>query len=268
MRYLHPVAFVPNSLICDTTLHYTTKRVAVALLLLAGRKNVTITATTADLAAVSSCAPGTVQQAIRELTAAGYITVRRNYRHSRYLDHGVYAANSYEWQCRQGGYTMISRDILSYAVSPAAFCNLLYLYRCSGRKDRAFPSLRQIAGQLRRLSTHGLGMAKSTVCRVLRALRELTAIIRLHCKKRSKAFAANSYLLVNLVKTGCQEVFSFLGSPIFDKHRIIKPDNERLYFEEKKKGVAQFGGFTKIPEFSWGGKGWIVSAAEEQDWPF
>ena len=146
--------------------------------------------------------------------------------------------------------------------TPAAFCNLLYLYRCAGRKDRAFPSLRQIAGQLRRLGTH------STVCRVLRALRELTAIIRLHCKKRSKAFAANSYLLVNLVKTDCQEVFSFLGSPIFDKHSIIKPDNEEFYFEEKNNGVDQFGSFTKIPEFSWGGKGWLVSAAQEQDWPF
>ena len=34
MKYLHPVAAVPNALIDDTKLHYTTKRVALALLLI------------------------------------------------------------------------------------------------------------------------------------------------------------------------------------------------------------------------------------------
>ena len=34
MKYLHPVAAVPNALIDDTKLHYTTKRVALALLLM------------------------------------------------------------------------------------------------------------------------------------------------------------------------------------------------------------------------------------------
>ena len=50
MKYLHPVAAVPNALIDDTKLHYTTKRVALALLLMAGRKRVTVSVTFAELA--------------------------------------------------------------------------------------------------------------------------------------------------------------------------------------------------------------------------
>lgn len=38
MAYLHPIATVPNNLISDTTLSYTTKRMTFILLLLAGQK--------------------------------------------------------------------------------------------------------------------------------------------------------------------------------------------------------------------------------------
>lgn len=69
---------------------------------------------------------------------------------------------------------------------------LLYLYCCAGRKGRAWPSLRHIAGLLEKNGKHGMDMAKSTVCRALGLLRRLQAVIRLQCR--------NSGLLLPIVK--------------------------------------------------------------------
>lgn len=67
MTFLHPVAAVPNNLISDTV-SYTTKRAAFVLLLLAGRKDRSVTVSFAALARLhhhrlEGC-PGALRQGI------------------------------------------------------------------------------------------------------------------------------------------------------------------------------------------------------------
>ena len=209
MTYLHPVAAVPNNLITDTALSYTTRRVAFVLLLLSGRKERYVTVSFATLARLCKCSSTTAQKAVKELCAQGYLLKSNRYHFGEKQNHLIYASNRYLWLCREGGYTLVSRDILAYDLTPAAFVTLLYLYRCAGRKGRAFPSLRRIAEM-------GLDMAKSTVCLALRALRFLQAVVRHKCMTRSRCYASSSYYLTNFVFSRNQLLFSG-GGPKNDK---------------------------------------------------
>ena len=134
MTYLHPVAAVSNSLITDANLSYTTKRVAFVLLLLAGRKGRYVTISFAALARLCKYSTTTVQKPVKELCAEGYLLKSNRYHFGEKQNHLIYASNRYLWLRREGGYTLVSRDILAYDLTPAAFVTLLYLYRCAGRK--------------------------------------------------------------------------------------------------------------------------------------
>ena len=192
MTYLHPVAAVPNNLITDTNLSYTTKRVAFVLLLLSGRKGRYVTVSFAALARLCKCSATTAQKAVKELCAQGYLLKSNRYHFGEKQNHLIYASNRYLWLRREGGYTLVSRDILAYDLTPAAFVTLLYLYRCAGRKGRAFPSLRRIAEV-------GLAMSKSTVCLALKALRLLQALVRHKCITQHRCNSSSSYYLTNFV---------------------------------------------------------------------
>ena len=192
MTYLHPVAAVPNNLITDTNLSYTTKRVAFVLLLLSGRKGRYVTVSFAALARLCKCSATTAQKAVKELCAQGYLLKSNRYHFGEKQNHLIYASNRYLWLRREGGYTLVCRDILAYNLTPAAFVTLLYLYRCAGRKGRAFPSLNRIAKA-------DLNMAKSTVCMALKVLRLLQAIVRHQCVTRNHCYASSSYYLTNFV---------------------------------------------------------------------
>ena len=193
MTYLHPVAAVPNNLITDANLSYTTKRVAFVLLLLAGRKGRYVTVSFAALARLCRCSTTTAQRAVTELCTQGYLLKSNRYHFDQKQNRFVYASNRYLWLRREGGYTLVSRDILAYDLTPAAFVTLLYLYRCAGRKGRAFPSLNRTAKA-------GLNMAKSTVCMALKALRLLQAVVRHQCVTRHRCHASSSsYYLTNFV---------------------------------------------------------------------
>ena len=242
MQYIHPVAFIPNDLILDNTLHHSAKRVAAVLLFLAGRKNQRTKISVRSLAFIASLSPSTVQQALTELQESGYIASSKNYRYSPSHGRMVHAATSYIWLRRTGGYTMIRREILDYHLTPAAFVTLLNLYRCAGRSGRAFPSLRRIAGLLAGSCSAGILMAKSTICICLQALRQLQAVIRLHCQTRKKCYAANSYLLTNPVQ--CRS--SDAGSPIFGTPVYINQITKILPEGKEKYGVGQFG---ILPDF-------------------
>lgn len=280
MKYLHPVATVPNALIDDTKLHYTTKRVALALLLMAGRKRVTVSVTFAELARFAHCSPATAQQAVTELISAGYMMKTRRYRYGKDQNHLIYDANGYQWIARIGGYTLVRRELLDYELTPAAFANLLYIYRCAGRQGRAFPSLRRIAGLLVNAAKTGLDMAKSTVCLALKLLRHLQAVVRLRCCKLDGSYSANSYYLTDMVisdgrratESTPEEISLVGGSPIFSKPSIINQITEDFTLREEKYGVAQFGIFANFygdpePEVRFDGTGWIVlvSADDEQE---
>ena len=225
MTYLHPVAAVPNNLITDTALSYTTKRVAFVLLLLAGRKGRYVTASFVALARLCKCSTTTAQKAVKELCAQGYLIKSNRYHFGEKQNHLIYASNFYLWLRREGGYTLVSRDILAYGLPPAAFVTLLYLYRCAGRKGRAFPSLRQIAEV-------GLAMSKSTVCLALKALRLLQALVRLKCMTRSHCYASSSYYLTNFVFSRNQ-LLSSGGGPKNDKPISINQITE--YHTERKR---------------------------------
>ena len=230
MTYLHPVAAVPNNLITDTALSYTTKRVAFVLLLLAGRKGRYVTVSFAALARLCKCSTTTAQKAVKELCTQGYLLKSNRYHFGEKQNRFVYASNRYLWLRREGGYTLVSRDILAYDPTPAAFVTLLYLYRCAGRKGRAFPSLRRIA-------EIGLDMAKSTVCLALKALRLLQAMVRHKCVTRNRCYASSSYYLTNFVFSRNQLLSE--GSPKIDKPISINQITEDNTLKKRTEGAGQ-----------------------------
>ena len=235
MTYLHPVAAVPNNLITDTALSYTTKRVAFVLLLLAGRKGRYVTVSFAALARLCKCSTTTAQKAVKELCAQGYLLKSNRYHFGEKQNRFVYASNLYLWLRREGGYTLVSRDILAYDLTPASFVTLLYLHRCAGRKGRAFPSLRRIA-------EIGLDMAKSTVCLALKALRLLQALVRHKCMTRRQCHASSSYYLTNFVFSRNQLLFSG-GSPKNDKPISINQITGDNTKRKRTEAPAQVGSF-------------------------
>ena len=262
MTYLHPVAAVPNNLITDTKLSYTTKRVAFVLLLLAGRKGRYVTVSFAALARLCKCSTTTAQKAVKELCAQGYLLKSNRYHFGQKQHHLIYASNRYLWLRREGGYTLVSRDILAYDLTPAAFVTLLYLYRCAGRKGRAFPSLRRIANM-------GLDMSKSTVCLALKALRLLQAIVRHKCVTRNRCYASSSYYLTNFVFSRNQ--LPSEGSPKNDKpisiNQITRDNTERKRIEGAAhvKGMhSSWATYCILTIYYFDGVGVRVSAMDEQ----
>ena len=169
---------------------------------------------------------------MKELCAQGYLIKSNRYHFGEKQNHLIYASNRYLWLCREGGYTLVSRDILAYDLTPAAFVTLLYLYRCAGRKGRAFPSLRRIAEV-------GLAMSKSTVCLALRALRRLQALVRHKCMTRRRCHASCSYYLTNFVFS--RNPLSYVESSPKNDKPISSNQLTGDYTERKRTdGSAQF----------------------------
>lgn len=271
MIYLHPVAFVPNSLISNQAVHFTTKRIAAVFLFLSGRKNKSVRISFRMLAKLAGVSTTTAQQAMAELQDLGYIASSKTYRYSDSHGHLIYGPNVYVWLRRTGGYTMIRREILDYDLTPSAFASLLYLYRCAGQSGRAFPSLRRIAGLLKGCTTMGIGMAKSTVCASLGMLRKLQATVRNRCRTIRNCYAANSYFLTNMVFSRTS-VDNHGGSPIFDTPNIINQITRDLLEGKEKYSVAQFGilhdfrgQFGNDDLYYFDGTGVKVSPGDEQD---
>lgn len=200
MRYTKSYIQMPNELIDDTVMHYTAK-IVYTVLAFSQRKGGLIKLTVAELVERTGLCEATVLQALNELEAGGFIAKKRNWRFSAV--HGnrlVFASNTYK--LRQGftsGYTLISAAILDKDLTPAAFCVLLFLYRCAGRTGRAFPSIRYIAGAWRDKTGRGLCMAKSTVLRALKHLIKLQLIAKRTCEAEDGGLRDNSYYMTDLV---------------------------------------------------------------------
>lgn len=272
MKYLHPVGFIPNDLITDKSLHYTTKRIAAVLLLLSGRKGKSVKVTFKELSGLAHCSPTTAQQAVNELLNEGYIIKQNRYRFSADQGHLIYDANCYLWTRRSGGYTMIRKEILEYTVTASAFCNLLFLYRCAGKSGRAFPSLRRLAGRLKLQAPGSLSMPKSTVCMALKALRKAQAVVRHLCATRRNCHAANSYYMTNMVFSKEAQKSYYQGSPIIDKPNIINQITKAYTFREEKDWdglIALLESQDESEAYEYGfhapGLGIRVFAGEEQE---
>ena len=270
MCYLHPVAFIPNELITDPKLHFTTKRVAAILLHIAGRVGRAVKISFSELAQMANCSTTTAQKAVQELVAEEYIEKRKCYRFCPKKGHLIFDSNRYLWLRRRHGYTMVRRELLKLAVSPAAYCVLLYLYRCAGTSGRAFPSLNRIAGRLINQVSVGMGMAKSTVCAALAALRSCQAIIRHRCRTRKNFYAANSYYLPDMVRSDGQHFSFSQGSTKINKPNIINQITGDYTGRRKKEGSVTNGpleilsALAAVPEYWFDGVGVRVSSDGEQ----
>lgn len=230
---------MPNSVIVDGTLYYSTKKVLSAMLAFCGRRG-TVRKSVEELAALSGCCAATVQQALEQLEALGYIHKIHRWRYSRFFSRSVFDKNAYEINRKKldGSYTLVPRELLKADIPHSAFVVALYIYMKAGRTGRSWPSLRHTARQL--------DMAKATVCRAMELLRQLQITVRFWCQKANKALSCNSYYPTAWVRPGktgtpSLELFADTGGLIFDNHKVINKITEGFYFKEEDKGVGQFG---------------------------
>lgn len=197
---------VPNSLIMDKTMHYSTKEIYVRLLshFWRGKK---FQRSEEKLAKLTGYSRNTLRQAMRELEELGYIRRNHRYKWSAAIGRYVHDAAQYAFCIDlSDGYTVIPRSILSKELKPSEFVTLLELYHSAGNSGRCFPSLNALA---QRLDT-----VKAAVCRCIRGLLHALTLNRLRCKKRNRAFASNSYYLIDHIFRG--------GGIIFEQHSSIK----------------------------------------------
>ena len=238
VKYRRGYAATPNKLIDDAVMQATSKIVFHAMSLSQGKGGL-VKLTVEELVRLSGLCEETVLQALRELEACGFIRKKRCWRWSKTLDCPVYAANTYKL-CRDfsEGYTLLSAKIMYLEITPKEFCILMKQYRCAGREGRAYPSIRYIAGAGKKYADKGLKIAISTVCRALKRLQELGAIVKLECETRAGDNSCNSYYMTAMVgekassgKPACPEdsgipgenFFAEPGVPIF---REASPNNK------------------------------------------
>lgn len=202
---------LPNRLICDVCLSPSARKVGAVLY--AYRNALGFCTKSLDtLAALSDCCTATVRKAIEELTAAGYISVARTYRYLPRKGRLVYGRMAYQVNLSfTGGYTMIPRSFLTWRengeeLTSAAFVVCLYLFLSAGNSRRAFPSISRIGRMV--------GIARSTVCRALLTIKSMTGFLVRLCRKRSGAFAANSYNLVTVLAAPRRSIASASENPI------------------------------------------------------
>lgn len=178
---------LPNALITDERLSPSARKVGAVLY---AHRNALgfCKKPLSDLAARSGLCPATVRKAVEELSGAGYISVSRTYRYLPRKGRLVYGRMAYQLRLGfEGGYTLIPRELLAQQgdLTPAAFLVCLCLLAAAGNRRRAFPSIARLC----RLA----GLAHSTVCRALVQIRSLPWLLVQLCRKRTGAFASNSY---------------------------------------------------------------------------
>lgn len=255
-RFQKHYATIPNRLVDDTRLHYTAKIVYVALAL-SRRKSGLIRLTVEDLTELTGLCEATVLQALRELEDGRFLRRKRNWRFSQGLCRAVFAANTYKLRMdMSAGYCLIPAAIFHYALTPAGFSVLLFLYRCAGRDGRAFPSIRYIAGAWLEKTGRGLEMGKTTVLRVLKQLTASQALVKHFCDGKNGTKRCNSYYLTDMVtekfilnharpsrsgRNSYGKIFDAYGGSIFEDASGNNKITEGFYCTEKEQGVAQFG---------------------------
>ncbi len=184
---------VPNALICDSTLSFTARKVGAVIY---AHRNALgcCHKSFEELAHLAGCSPLTARKAVQALQEAGYLSSSRTYRYHKHLKRMVYGKRAYSCALQyDGGYTLIPRSMIreTAAVTPAAFCVLLYVCLCAGNKRRAYPSITKICD--------ALDMARSTVCRALQQIKQLACVVVQLCRKVNGCMAASSYHLVQML---------------------------------------------------------------------
>ena len=124
---------VPNALIFDTTLSFATRRVGMIFFAycnaLGGcRKSYEA------IAALAGCSVATAVKAVRELSEAGYLTVKHTKYHSGKLGRTVYGKNTYtvDLALLKKGYTILDRAVLEQELTDSALIVLCAIIVCAG----------------------------------------------------------------------------------------------------------------------------------------
>lgn len=120
----------------------------------------------------------TLRKAIWQMEQAGIVKVVHNYRTKAPGTAALHDKNSYviDYYFQQmsmsiHGYTLIPRELLSIGLTNAQFAVALVLYMYAGSTGCAWPSINHLAELL--------GLARSTVCLALWALRKKNMFVRI-----------------------------------------------------------------------------------------
>lgn len=179
---------LPRQIITDTTLPLSTRKVAAALYAYCSY-NGQIKKSYRELSKITNCAPKTVQQAVEQLYAHGYISkITHTTRWDTELQNVMTDTNIYTLVMDfSAGYALLPYHIFhAYReLTPAAFVICLYIHLAAGAAHRAFPSIGKIAAVV--------GISRSTVCRAIAVIKSLPAFVVQMCRKRNGAMTCSSY---------------------------------------------------------------------------
>ena len=90
------------------------------------------------MAALAGCSVATAVKAVRELSEAGYLTVKHTKYHSGKLGRTVYGKNTYtvDLALLKKGYTILDRAVLEQELTDSALIVLCAIIVCAGNSSR------------------------------------------------------------------------------------------------------------------------------------
>lgn len=130
------------------------------------------------IADVCHISRATVFNALRELDEHSLVKKAH-----RYCD-GHFISNEYHLSVLFGRWSVVHRTPNIFDLPGSVFCVYLFLCCCRNRKQRAFPSLRQIAAKM--------GVCKTTVLNAISALTEIGLLL----KAAYRAGKHNLYIII------------------------------------------------------------------------
>lgn len=195
----------PRCLICDVTLPLTARQIGAALYAYTSYNGI-IKKSYREIGRITGRDTKTVKAAVDQLAAAGYIQIKHTTRWDEEHQMAVNDSNRYTLSMDfSAGYALVPYSIFKYhELTPAAFVVALYIFLAAGaahgKERRAYPSIQKIMD--------AIGIGRSTVCRTLKALKELPMFLVQLCRKINGALTCNSYHIVNMNAAISQEQHS------------------------------------------------------------
>ena len=177
---------MPNAIIEDTHLHYSSKCVAAVLYRYRNRFGICRIAQD-RIARAAHLTRLTVERALRELEEAGYVfrgekAFVYSHHHKRYVFDQITYACSMDFS---DGYTMIPCSLLGVELMPSSFNVALYVFFQMGNKSHAWPSCSIIRNALK--------MSRATVFRAYKELKAKSVIFIRNCITQTGKYIANSF---------------------------------------------------------------------------
>lgn len=179
---------MPNSIIKDTTLPYSAKRVLCALLSRVKGNSARITIK--RLAVLSGCSVATVSSSLSLLCEKGIISKEKNTAYNRILGIVANSSNCYTvLTALNKDYTQIPTRAIQSDITHSAFALYCYIKMVGGNNGKSYPSLAKMQRELQ--------MAMSTICSSIKQLRDTTLLNVMHSITVLGDFACNTYQVLN-----------------------------------------------------------------------